>query len=211
MVQNVNEDPLQLNSWLLGLMYCFLFLLIIIVKHQVVISDYQLETEYVGSDFENYLSVTNTFRLLKYLFLTIGFSFSIFINAIILSGLNFYYNSNMSKTELINLAIFSSSAILLREITIITYFIFREDFISTEVFNFDPFSVYSLLGWQKEDIKYSLVILTQSIDIFLLIKGMIIFWGIKKLSDLDLRKQLLIAFTFFIPYLIFWIFLHLLI
>jgi len=200
----IDEDesrPFDLSPWVTGLLSLAIYMLMIIAKHQFLISQDQLLSEYTGDDFEKYVSATNLFRAFKYVFIALFFLGGILLTFLVLSGANFFLSINLTPKQLLNVSILSSVGDSIQELFIIVWFATGTTFQTTEVFNFYPLSVFSLLT-KSEDIIFPASYVLQSLNLFLFIKLFLIGYAYYATTEKGLAQSFRDAFySYLLPLL----------
>lgn len=198
----------SINPIVSCLISVFVYLLVIVVKHQYLISNDQLLAEYTGTNFDEYKSATNTFRSFKYFFLLIAFFASILIMFFLMSITNFVVGTGLPPKELFNLAVFCISLEIVSEVFTICWFASLGTFHSSEVFNFHLGSAFSLAA-NNEDLAFPKSYILQSIDFFLVLKICLIGYSYYYLTDRSILESFLImVYTYLAPLLIFYFFVY---
>jgi len=160
---------LNINPWLACLASLVIYLLVIVVKHQVLISDDQRLAEFTGEDFEEYKSATNIFLSFKYLILSVIFLGSTFATFLLISASNFFFRYGLLSNQLLTIAVLASSSEIISEVFVVVWFAVTEKFDSSEIFNFDPLSLFGIWN-NSEDISFPISYILKSLNLFLVLK-----------------------------------------
>ena len=199
---------LNINPWLACLTSLVIYLLVVVAKHQFLISNDKLFSEFTGNDFEEYMSATNKFRMLKYFFLSLLFLGGILLTFLLISATNFLYKTDLSVKELFVIAVLSSSAEIISEAFTIFWFAASETFHSSEVFNFYPLSLFSLSN-NIEDIAFPVSYILQSLNLFLAFKIFLICYAYYSSTEKSLGESFITALTtYVIPMSVFYLLLY---
>ena len=156
------------NLWISTAAITALYFMAIYAKHEILISDDILLSEFKGDDFDKYLEVMVGFRLVKYFFLILFFILSIIIMFVLVYFANSMFHFNLPSNFIFNTALLTCSVEIVKEISIFIWFETQSSFVSSQVFNFYPLSLFSALG--GNDTSFPLSYILQSLDFFFCVK-----------------------------------------
>lgn len=208
-MEKIRNDDSIFNTapWISSCSIVILYILAIYAKHEILITDEILLNEYTGDDFESYLEAINDFRNLKYFFLTIGFIITIGITIASVSVAKWLLGLTISSRIVFNIALLACSVEIVKELYIFCWFQMQNNFVSSEVFNFYPLSLFSLVNDQNSSFARSFAL--QSIDLFFLLKTVVIIISMMKIGKSAAIETIrTVCLTYVLPLLAFYAILY---
>ncbi|MCE2896329.1 MAG: hypothetical protein LW721_17990 [Flammeovirgaceae bacterium] len=193
---------IDINPRVSCLVVVLVYLVIIVIKHQVLISDEVLRAEFTGDDFEGYKEALLTFRLVKYLFLTGFFFGAILFTFFLIYGIGFLIKLPLNGRQLFNIALLSSFGDILNEGFIVCWFWLSDSFQIADVFGFYPMSVFSLVN-NSDSFGFPSSFVLQSLNFFLLVKFFLVGLAYYYSTEKTAKESYVAAFlTYLLPVLI---------
>lgn len=184
------------NPWVVALIVGLAYLISIYAKHELLITEDMLFQEFKGEDFDRYLEGLRSFRRVKYSLLVLFFSATIVVTSgLFLLGTTLFQLGFPTRV-VFNVCSFASCSEIVKEFVIFFWFKARGSFVSSEVFNLNPLSVFSLVD--NQEVGFPLSYALQSVDLFHLLKIIVIIASFRLLSGATIGELIKVVTTCYI-------------
>lgn len=175
------------SPWALLILLNLVYLLILIVKHEILVSDNLLAAGYQGNDFDGYLSSLQYFRWFKYFFIMLWANIQILLVSVGLIMACRILNINPTIPKIFNVVILAQLVYVLDEVVIIVWFGFiQKEFTVYDVFNFESLSLIRLVAVQEGALLKSFVL--RSLDIYFVVYVVVLLYELSYLFSIPRRR-----------------------